>query len=43
MPFDPCYDGSVDTASKGTLLGRMLAAPIETMKLGYALLVKRCC
>ena len=42
MLFERCYDGTVDTAaSDGTLLGRILAAPIETVKLGYALLVKR--
>jgi len=42
--FERCYDGTVQTeASKGTLLGRILAAPIETVKLGYALLIKRKC
>ena len=44
MLFERCYDGKVETtASNGTLLGRILAAPIETVKLGYALLVKRRC
>jgi uncharacterized SAM-binding protein YcdF (DUF218 family) len=44
MLFERCYDGTVKTAaSSGTLLGRILAAPIETVKLGYALLVKRGC
>jgi hypothetical protein len=44
MLFERCFDGTVDTeASKGTLLGRILAAPVETVKLGYALLVKRGC
>jgi hypothetical protein len=44
MLFDRCYDGTVNTApSKGTLWGRILAAPIETVKLGYALLIKRQC
>ena len=44
MLFERCYDGTVNaTASKGTALGRILAAPIETVKLGYALLLKREC
>ena len=44
MLFERCYDGKVETAaSDGTLLGRILATPIETVKLGYALLVKRGC
>jgi uncharacterized SAM-binding protein YcdF (DUF218 family) len=44
MLFERCYDGTVSTASSnGTLLGRVLAAPIETVKLGYALLIKRGC
>ena len=44
MLFERCYDGSVSTApANGTLLGRILAAPIETVKLGYALLVRRDC
>jgi uncharacterized SAM-binding protein YcdF (DUF218 family) len=44
MLFERCYDGSVYTAATGTtLLGRMLVAPIETVKLGYALLVKPGC
>ena len=44
MLFERCYDGKVETAaSNGTLLGRILAAPIETVKLGYALLLKRGC
>jgi uncharacterized SAM-binding protein YcdF (DUF218 family) len=42
--FERCYDGTVETAApEGTLLGRILAAPLETVKLGYALLVKRGC
>jgi uncharacterized SAM-binding protein YcdF (DUF218 family) len=44
MLFERCYDGRVETASSsGSLLGRILAAPIETIKLGYALLIKRDC
>jgi len=44
MLFERCYDGTVSTASSnGTLLSRILAAPIETVKLGYALLIKRGC
>ena len=44
MLFERCYDGTVSTASSnGTLLGRIAAAPIETVKMGYALLVKRGC
>jgi len=44
MLFERCYDGRVETASSnGSLVGRILAAPIETVKLGYALLVKRAC
>jgi uncharacterized SAM-binding protein YcdF (DUF218 family) len=44
MLFERCYDGRVETASSnGTLLGRILAAPIETVKLGYALVVRRGC
>jgi hypothetical protein len=41
MLFERCYDGKVvERASNGTLLGRILAAPIETVKLGYALLLR---
>ena len=44
MLFERCYDGTVYTSGTDTtLLGRVLAAPIETLKLGYALLVKRAC
>jgi uncharacterized SAM-binding protein YcdF (DUF218 family) len=44
MLFERCYDGQVSTVSaNGSLLGRVLAAPIETVKLGYALLIKRGC
>jgi uncharacterized SAM-binding protein YcdF (DUF218 family) len=44
MLFERCYDGTVSTAAaNGTLLGRILEAPVETLKLGYALLVKRGC
>ncbi|MGE5272936.1 MAG: YdcF family protein [Verrucomicrobiota bacterium] len=44
MLFERCYDGTVSTASSsGSLLNRIVAAPIETVKLGYALLVKRDC
>jgi uncharacterized SAM-binding protein YcdF (DUF218 family) len=44
MLFERCYGGRVEIASPdGTLLNRVLAAPIETVKLGYALLVKRGC
>ena len=44
MLFERCYEGRVETASSnGSLVGRILAAPIETVKLGYALLVKRRC
>ena len=39
-----CYDGAVYTSGTGTtLLGRIRSAPIETVKLGYALVVKRGC
>jgi hypothetical protein len=44
MLFERCYDGSVSTASaNSSVLGRVLAAPIETVKLGYALLLRRGC
>jgi uncharacterized SAM-binding protein YcdF (DUF218 family) len=44
MLFERCYHGSVSiAAANGSLLARVLAAPIETVKLGYALLVKRDC
>ena len=44
MLFERCYDGTVETEpAKGTTVGRLLAAPIETLKLGYALLIKRNC
>ena len=44
MLFERCYPGRVEIASPdGTLLNRVLAAPIETVKLGYALLLRRGC
>lgn len=44
MLFERCYDGPVSTAaSKGSVLSRIAAAPLETVKLGYALLIKRGC
>jgi uncharacterized SAM-binding protein YcdF (DUF218 family) len=44
MLFARCYDGAVGTeASRGSLSSRVLAAPIETAKLGYALVVRRGC
>jgi uncharacterized SAM-binding protein YcdF (DUF218 family) len=44
MLFERCFAGRVEIASPdGTLLNRVLTAPIETVKLGYALLVKRGC
>jgi uncharacterized SAM-binding protein YcdF (DUF218 family) len=44
MLFERCFDGRVETASSnGTLTGRILAAPVETVKLGYALLIRRSC
>jgi uncharacterized SAM-binding protein YcdF (DUF218 family) len=44
MLFGRCYDGGIGTAaSPGSLSSRILAAPIETVKLGYALLVRRDC
>jgi uncharacterized SAM-binding protein YcdF (DUF218 family) len=44
MLFERCYDGTVATAGTNTtLIGRALAAPVETLKVGYALLVKRGC
>jgi uncharacterized SAM-binding protein YcdF (DUF218 family) len=44
MLFERCYDGTISTAAAdGSVLGRMLASPIETVKLGYALLIRRGC
>jgi uncharacterized SAM-binding protein YcdF (DUF218 family) len=44
MLFERCYEGTVSTASSnGSLWARIVAAPIETVKLGYALLIKRGC
>ena len=44
MLFGRCYDGEIGTAaSPGSLSSRILSAPIETAKMGYALLVKRDC
>ena len=44
MLFERCYDGAVYTSGTGTtLFGRIRSAPIETVKLGYALVVKRGC
>jgi uncharacterized SAM-binding protein YcdF (DUF218 family) len=43
MLFERCFDGSISTAGSGGLLSRVLAAPVETLKLGYALLVRRGC
>ncbi len=42
--FERCFDGAVYTTGAGeSLLRRLVAAPIETLKLGYALLVRRSC
>jgi uncharacterized SAM-binding protein YcdF (DUF218 family) len=44
MLFKRCYDGTVLTyPARTSLLDRVLAAPIETVKLGYALLVRTGC
>jgi uncharacterized SAM-binding protein YcdF (DUF218 family) len=44
MLFDRCFDGTVaDTGAGETLFRRVLAAPIETVKMGYALLIRRGC
>jgi uncharacterized SAM-binding protein YcdF (DUF218 family) len=44
MLFGRCYDGDIGTtASPGSLSSRIMAAPIETAKLGYALVVRRDC
>jgi len=44
MLFGRCYDGQIGTtASTGSLSSRILAAPIETAKLGYAVLIRRDC
>jgi uncharacterized SAM-binding protein YcdF (DUF218 family) len=44
MLFERCYDGQISTApANGSLLSRIIAAPIETVKLGYALLIRRGC
>ena len=44
MLFGRCYDGDIGTStSPGSLSSRILAAPIETAKLGYALLARRDC
>jgi uncharacterized SAM-binding protein YcdF (DUF218 family) len=44
MLFTRCYDGRIGTeASPGSLSSRILAAPIETAKLGYGLLIRRAC
>lgn len=42
--FDRCFDGQVSTDGAGeSLFDRVLAAPFETVKMGYALLVRRSC
>lgn len=44
MLFERCFDGTVsDAGAHESLVDRMLAAPVETVKLGYALLVERRC
>jgi len=44
MIFERCFDGSVTPADSGeSLFERVLAAPLETVKMGYALLVRRGC
>jgi uncharacterized SAM-binding protein YcdF (DUF218 family) len=44
MLFQRCFHGTVyDSGSGETLLGRILASPVETVKLGYALLIRRGC
>lgn len=44
MLFERCYDGKVNTeAAEGGVVSRILAAPIETVKLGNALLLDRAC
>ena len=44
MLFDRCFDGTVaDAGADESLFRRVVAAPIETVKLGYALLVRRGC
>jgi uncharacterized SAM-binding protein YcdF (DUF218 family) len=43
MLFARCYDGEIGTAGSSTFTDRLLAAPIETLKMGYALVLKRGC
>ena len=44
MIFERCFRGTVSTAgAEESLFDRVLAAPVETVKMGYALLVRRGC
>ena len=44
MIFERCFPGTVSTAgAHESLFDRVLAAPVETVKMGYALLVRRGC
>lgn len=44
MVFERCFDGDVTTAGAGEgLLDRVLAAPVETVKMGIALALRRDC
>ena len=44
MIFERCFPGTVSTAgAHESLFDRLLAAPVETVKMGYALLVRRGC
>jgi uncharacterized SAM-binding protein YcdF (DUF218 family) len=44
MIFERCFPGTVSTAgAHESLFDRALAAPVETVKMGYALLVRRGC
>ena len=42
--FERCFDGAVYATGRGeSFLSRLVAAPSETVKLGYALLLRRSC
>ena len=44
MIFERCFHGTVSTAgAHESLFDRVLASPVETVKMGYALLVRRGC
>ena len=44
MIFERCFPGTVSTAgAHESLIDRVLASPVETVKMGYALLVRRGC